>query len=108
VNFDLQVPQNRKANITAARAARTCCARRNRSSHPQGSSANYSVSSPLINLSHVDTKRTATHAPNPAQMTSATLTDFKFIGNPSSNANRLKTLTHGGPLVVATDHRLVT
>ena len=39
-------------------------------------------------------------------MTSATLTDFKFIGNPTTNANRLKTLTNGGPLVVATDHRL--
>ena len=35
-----------------------------------------------------------------------TLTSFSFAGNPSTNAAKLKALAHGGPLVVATDHRL--
>ena len=35
-----------------------------------------------------------------------TLTSFSFAGNPSTNAAKFKALAHGGPLVVATDHRL--
>ena len=41
-----------------------------------------------------------------SQMATNTLYDLKFAGNPTNNAERLKTLAHGGPLVVAMDHRL--
>ena len=37
--------------------------------------------------------------------TTAKTTDFTFVGNPSSIAAKLKSLAHGGPLVIATDHR---
>ena len=39
-------------------------------------------------------------------MSNNALTSFSFAGNPSTNAAKLKALAHGGPLVVATDHRL--
>ena len=39
-------------------------------------------------------------------MTSNAFTEFKFVGNPTTNAAKLKTLAHGGPLVVAQDHWL--
>ena len=39
-------------------------------------------------------------------MTNNALTDFKFTGNPMTDAAKLESLAHGGPLVVATDHRL--
>ena len=39
-------------------------------------------------------------------MATTTTYDLKFVGNPATNAARLKALAHGGPLVVALDHRL--
>ena len=39
-------------------------------------------------------------------MTTPALTDFKFTGNPTTNAAKLKALANGGPLVVAHDHWL--
>ena len=39
-------------------------------------------------------------------MSNNALTNFSFAGNPSTNAAKLKALAHGGPLVVAIDHRL--
>ena len=39
-------------------------------------------------------------------MATTTTYDLMFVGNPATNAARLKTLAHGGPLVVALDHRL--
>ena len=41
-------------------------------------------------------------------MATNTLYDLKFAGNPTTNAARLKTLAHGGPLVVAMDHALAS
>ena len=39
-------------------------------------------------------------------MATTTTYDLKFVGSPATNAARLKALAHGGPLVVALDHRL--
>ena len=39
-------------------------------------------------------------------MTNSALSDFKFAGNPTTNAARLKAMAYGGPLVIAHDHWL--
>ena len=94
------------------RSARRVCsrktggARRNRRVASKAQAPKNSVSSPLKKSVAVDTKQPATHAPNRTQMSNNTLTDFRFTGNPGTNSAKLKTLAHGGPLVVAHDHWL--
>ena len=66
----------------------------------------FSALRPIQNPSPRTAVQPIKRSTNARKMISNTLTDFKFTGNPSTNAAKLASLAHGGPLVVANDHRL--